>query len=915
MTPRFKVPPNSDGSSFAMGPAVADPNTGGPFAMFNKNIESERRKFVTADACNLANPLNMDYCYERSRQRMHGIGAQTKLAAQKFNGCSARGWVMLVHIPSPRNPGQVVWCLVWHTLKYVLPPMPLHLPADFTYSDDVSISKPRDGRVAHDFYTAPENKPELAKSIELEREQAEIVYGTLRAVTNIPHDATMSRDENMRSLTPFMFVGEIVADGPNRGKGGLQEVTSFANHFGVKSYSAARYRDRQYHPFLAPDAKNKSYCIEKSPALHAWVRVSPEDAADAKNRVALCHNMLPDARLKLLEKYKTTGGLSPNMELSSADVDRIERRHYQFGTILDLNENGIRAFCQATAHDLLMHATNIIGSSPKPLRDESNRLKNVPTWGAALRSWQREQENTKLAGGGGHPQKQMHRAESEYDYTRHFNLVKVMLLGAIPVVDAHDSNVFTTPQVMRTLEAVGPRVGRPSNDSVFHYVEGVRWTRVGGHNWQRFLGLLPPAAEGCVVYLREAGEFVKCKRTTGVLKMARESTVVTHFGLQEIRATFVHQGTVMNKKLVCGAYMRPVAGMVPQETDYLTWVRCNDTDKQVPPTKDAQLTAACTAMLRAREARVLEMAGKTHRADKQVGKLVHRISLSKEQLDVSNPDRAWLLQALKRGESVRVQITGAGGEIYDFKPEVKCRLQEDVFYYVVCRFLRPPPARSLIARIEDVEFVILCSEKGVYGNIIERFDIVKLRSATVRSDQFFLTTWSLPRAPGPSHKERIDPRLVWTRSIKAIQYTLPLALLVRKWGIRNGYGDTYEETLDEETLDEADAQTRKRSAEVVVIDSDSDDDRAGARAGGARAGGSGAGGSGAGGSRAAASAARVDVAVRSDSESDQDPDSPGTQWRKNQLRKLSARLDGPQKTHRTTCMYGDLTLDLSRLYV
>jgi hypothetical protein len=857
---------------------------------------------------------------------MHCIRSQTKLAAEKYNGCSARGWVVLVHIPSPKNPYQVVWCLVWHTLKCILPPMPLLLPKEFEYSDTANIRKfddrRRDGSgVEHTFFTHGDKaKSELSKSIIFERKQAKIAYDTLRAVTRIPHDSTRSVDDNMRSLQPFMFVGEVVADGPNRGKGGLQEAIDFISHYGVKTYTAARYRDRQYHPFLLKDTKQKYYCIEESPALDAWVRVSAEEAAENKDKVALCYDTVPDARLKLLEKYKTAGD-EPNIKFAAAEVAGMRRMHYEFGTILDLNEAGTEAFYKATAQDTMLKYTNIIGSSHHPGKDETNRLKNIPTWGAALRSWKREQENTKLAGGGGHPQKQLYRAELEYDYTRHFSLLKVMLLGAIPVVDAHDSNVFTTPQVMRTLEAVGPRVGRPSNDSVFHYVEGVRWTRVGGHNWQRFLGLLPPAAEGCVVYLREAGEFVKCKRTTGVLKMARESTVVTHFGLQEIRATFVHQGTVMNKKLVCGAYMRPVAGMVPQETDYLTWVRCNDTDKQVPPTKDAQLTAACTAMLRAREARVLEMAGKTHRADKQVGKLVHRISLSKEQLDVSNPDRAWLLQALKRGESVRVQITGAGGEIYDFKPEVKCRLQEDVFYYVVCRFLRPPPARSLIARIEDVEFVILCSEKGVYGNIIERFDIVKLRSATVRSDQFFLTTWSLPRAPGPSHKERIDPRLVWTRSIKAIQYTIPLALLVRKWGIRNGYGDTYEETLDEETLDEADAQTRKRSAEVVVIDSDSDDDRAGARAGGARAGGSGAGGSGAGGSgaggsgaggsRAAASAARVDVAVRSDSESDQDPDSPGTQWRK----RISARWYGPQKIARTTCMYGDLTLGLSRLYV
>jgi hypothetical protein len=217
-------------------------------------------------------------------------------------------------------------------------------------------------------------------------------------------------------------------------------------------------------------------------------------------------------------------------------------------------------------------------------------------------------------------------------------------------------------------------------------------------------------------------------------------------------------------------------------------------------------------------------------------------------------------------------------------------LQEDVFYYVVCRFLRPPPAGALVARIEDVEYVILCSEKGAYGNTIERFDAGKLRSAAVQSDQFFHTTWGLPRAPGPSHKERIDPRLVWTRAVKT--YTLPLELSVRKWGTRNGYGDTYEEALDE-----ADAQTGKRRAEVVFIDSDSDD--AGARAD------SGAGGARAGGSGAAASAAR------GDSDSESDPDSPGTQWRK----RLSATWDSPPKAQRTACMSGDLTLALSRLYV
>ncbi len=157
--------------------------------------------------------------------------------------------------------------------------------------------------------------------------------------------------------------------------------------------------------------------------------------------------------------------------------------------------------------------------------------------------------------------------------------------------------------------------------------------------------------------------------------------------------------------------------------------------------------------------------------------------------------------------SLRVQITGAHGQTYHFKPKIKCRLQEDFFYYVVCRFLRPQAARSLdddddvFSRIEDIEYVILCSEQGAYGNLTERFDMATLGSASVESHRFFLTTWSLPRARGTARKERIDPRLVWTQSAsgKPIQYTLPAELLVRKWGIRNGYGDTYDETLDEDT--------------------------------------------------------------------------------------------------------------------
>jgi hypothetical protein len=143
-----------------MGPAVPDPGIGGPFAMLNKNIEKDSRKFVAADADSLGNPLNMQFCYERSCQRMHSICAQTKLAVQEFNCCSTRGWVprMLVHIPSPSNPVQVVWCLVWHMLRCILPPMPMFLPAEFSYRDYVRVDDPTRN---DDFYTVLAGQDEL----------------------------------------------------------------------------------------------------------------------------------------------------------------------------------------------------------------------------------------------------------------------------------------------------------------------------------------------------------------------------------------------------------------------------------------------------------------------------------------------------------------------------------------------------------------------------------------------------------------------------------------------------------------------------------------------------------------------------------------------------------------------------------
>jgi hypothetical protein len=78
-----------------MGPAVTDNNTGGPFCMFNKNIEKQRRKFVAANTLEIGHPLNMDYCYERSRRaaaarRVSGRGCgltRTKAAVHKVFVC------------------------------------------------------------------------------------------------------------------------------------------------------------------------------------------------------------------------------------------------------------------------------------------------------------------------------------------------------------------------------------------------------------------------------------------------------------------------------------------------------------------------------------------------------------------------------------------------------------------------------------------------------------------------------------------------------------------------------------------------------------------------------------------------------------------------------------------------------------
>jgi hypothetical protein len=135
---------------------------------------------------------------------------------------------------------------------------------------------------------------------------------------------------------------------------------------------------------------------------------------------------------------------------------------------------------------------------------------------------------------------------------------------------------------------------------------------------------------------------------------------------------------------------------------------------------------------------------------------------------------------------------------------------------LVCRFLRPQAAHSLVSRIDDVEYVIPCSEQGAYGNITERFVTAKLRG--VQSHQFFLTTLPLPTARAPAHKGNIDQRLMLPQASKLIHYTLPEKVWVRRWGIRNERGEEYDEILDEDEDAQPAKQGGARAGAVVFSD-------------------------------------------------------------------------------------------------
>ena len=271
----------TEGGAFAMGPARADAG-GGPWAMLNKNAERGRPKYVAANALALEDPVNVRCCFERGRQRLHAIDAQTKLAAPKYNGCSVRGYVMLAHIPREANPEQAVWVLAWHTLKRVLPPMLLLPGADFAYCPDASVDEKTrpDGEVIHTFFTAREHREAALAAARAECAQAEALLRTLLAVTREAHDPR-APEATMRRLQRYVFVGELVARGHEAGKPALQEAARFVARFGVHEFEPSRYRRGALHPFLRRGAPSRSYCVEKSPALHAWAQVAGGDAGPA----------------------------------------------------------------------------------------------------------------------------------------------------------------------------------------------------------------------------------------------------------------------------------------------------------------------------------------------------------------------------------------------------------------------------------------------------------------------------------------------------------------------------------------------------------------------------------------------------------------------------------------------------------
>lgn len=752
------------GASFPMGPARADAG-GGPWAMLNKNAERGRPKYVAANALALEDPVNVRCCFERGRQRLHAIDSQTKLAAPKYNGCSARGYVMLAHIPRDTNPEQVVWVLAWHTLKRVLPPMLLLPCADFAYCPDASVDRStrRDGDVEHTFFTAREHREAALAAARAECAQAEALLRTLLAVTREPHDPR-APEATMRRLQRYVFVGELVARGHEPGKPALQEAARFVARFGVHEFHPSRYRRGELHPFLRRGAPSRSYCVEKSPALHAWVRVSPETLPQAAPQAAggaigicpyvpfgACPALARAARASGAADDAGAAGSAAGSAAIALDPAGLARRHYEFGTVLRLEDAAGTVFLRATAFDVLLRFTNIMGTARRPRdpRNERNRIKNVPTWGAALAAWRREEPSAQRG------------------------LPLVVLLGALPVAPraAEDCGpepvaaFFAKPQALRVLIARGPS-GAHADAAAFAAdafavvtdadstacVAPARWLPVDEARWTAFVRALPALAEGCVLYLREAGELVKCKRTSSVLRMDCRSSLVTHLSARDLRITFVHEGETVNKRVVCHA--RPSAGLVPP--DGRTWIPCASEDMARPLLREPALLAAL--------ARALRRAERTAARGAAPARLVVPAAAG---------------PAAPYAAGLRAELAAATGVLH-YTPEPTCRLQDDLFYYAVHRFLRPT---GCCAR--DLEYVIACGPHALFGDIAARFPPAALGALAGAP---FARALAAPRAPAraPPAPPALDPLLVWRAAPRAYARPPPAK---RARGVRDEYGE------------------------------------------------------------------------------------------------------------------------------
>ena len=787
------LPINGRDGGFAMGPQSAQPRQS-PWALLSKNIEGQRAKFVAPQAQRLADTANVDFCYERSSERMHDLRDQTRFAAQKFNGCSVRGWVMPVLVPKNTNPEQVVWCLVWHTLKCIMPPMPLLLPADFSYCNDAHRMRMKVGACWH-VHNTGESMQELRESIQHERQEAARLYETLLAMTGLPPDSSAA---NLRKLQRLMFVGELVAHGANQGKATLHEAAEFVRRYGVQDYCASQYRHSEYADSREMQEKPKTYSLDKHPGRHSWERVPRDEAALAHVRDARSVFGKQGAPV-LWEALRAKEALgSRKVELTDADLAALEdaeATHYEFGTVLELPgaPGAPGEYFRATGFDYMLRCKNIVGRTPAPRNAEENRSRNVATWGAAARSVRRIAENQTIPRGGGHPQKTLYAAAAEgtrYDYTQHFHLPKVVLVAAIPAEDAAGASRFRTPQVARMcfVERAGEPAGEPPAKrrrcAAAPFAEAARWEPVAAANWESFLQRLPPDAEGCVLYAREAGLLVKLKRTSGVQTMARASTVLTHYTRAEIRATFACAGVVMNKNLIVRA--RPPATLACESC--LAW-------EQVARAVGA---ASSGPLHDALAARVL-----AHPSAPQ------RVAFSAEEWgEITGAS------SLPPAETVAVT---AHGTTSFFAPRKTCRLERDICFYVVHRFLKAPGerpgerpaaggARAIEDAIEDVEYVIVCGEDGAFGDVMRRFCQADLAKHVPVSHNFYTYSVRLPsRSPaGPAAHARVDGALVHTPQRAAPQYA-PLAPVARRrWGIRNADGDRHTESLGALAADDSD---------------------------------------------------------------------------------------------------------------